>query len=59
MFHRYKLKQGNFRIEIPKDIACGSYPLIPKELVERKAYLLWESKGKPRNSPQQEKVGLF
>ncbi|XXG55807.1 hypothetical protein AAC387_Pa03g3394 [Persea americana] len=51
----YKLKQGNFRIEIPKDIACGSYPLIPKELVERKAYLLWESKGKPRNSPQQEK----
>lgn len=58
MFHRYKLKQGNFRIEIPKDMPCGSYPLIPKELVEAKAYVLWENKGKPRSSPQQAKVGI-
>lgn len=51
----YKLKHGNFRIEIPKGIGSTLYPSIPKELVERKAHLLWESKGKPRSSPQQEK----
>ncbi|XP_058080446.1 alpha-glucan water dikinase 2-like isoform X2 [Magnolia sinica] len=50
----YKLKQGNLRIEIP-DLASVSYPSIPIELVQHKAYLMWERKGKPRNSPQQEK----
>ncbi|OVA15252.1 Pyruvate phosphate dikinase [Macleaya cordata] len=49
------LNQSNFRIEIPEDAASASYPSIPKDLVERKAYFLWESKGRPRNSPQQAK----
>ncbi|XP_010254601.1 PREDICTED: alpha-glucan water dikinase 2 isoform X2 [Nelumbo nucifera] len=50
-----KLNKGNFRIEIP-EVALSASPLssIPRELVERKAYLLWESKGKPRNSLQQQ-----
>ncbi|XP_077218318.1 phosphoglucan, water dikinase isoform X2 [Tasmannia lanceolata] len=51
----FKLNEGNFRIDIPKDLKCASHPTIPKELVEHKAHLLWESKGQPRNSPQQEK----
>ncbi|KAI3950212.1 hypothetical protein MKW92_044526 [Papaver armeniacum] len=52
-----KLNQNNFRIEIPEDVVVPStsYLSIPKDLVERRAYLLWESKGKPRNSPQQQK----
>lgn len=40
-----KLNHGNFRVEIP----------VPKELIERKAFLAWESKGRPMSSPQQQK----
>ncbi|KAB1200279.1 Alpha-glucan water dikinase 2 [Morella rubra] len=55
MFHRLKLDRGNFRIEIPKSDATTSHPSIPKDLIERKAYLLWESKGRPISSAQQQK----
>lgn len=40
-----KLNHGHFRVEIP----------VPKELIERKAFLAWESKGRPMSSPQQQK----
>ncbi|KAK9163424.1 hypothetical protein Syun_004326 [Stephania yunnanensis] len=48
-----KRNQQNFRIEIVQD-AIVATP-IPKDLVEVKAYKLWESKGRPKGSPQQEK----
>lgn len=51
----FKLNRGNFRIGIPKDEPCDHFTTIPKDLVQQKAYLLWESKGKPKNSPQEEK----
>ncbi|KAK9096999.1 hypothetical protein Sjap_022496 [Stephania japonica] len=47
-----KRNQQNFRIEIAQDVATS----IPKDLVEVKAYKLWESKGRQKGSPQQEKV---
>ncbi|XP_042987360.1 alpha-glucan water dikinase 2 isoform X2 [Carya illinoinensis] len=50
-----KLNHGNFRVEIPESDATLSHPTIPKDLIERKAYLLWESKGRPVSSPQQQK----
>ncbi|KAJ4963695.1 hypothetical protein NE237_023634 [Protea cynaroides] len=50
-----KLDQRNFRIEIPENETVTSHPSIPTDLVDHKAYLLWESKGKPRSSPQQQK----
>ncbi|KAG9440142.1 hypothetical protein H6P81_020307 [Aristolochia fimbriata] len=50
---RFKLNNGNFRIDIHKDFRCVSQ--LPKDLVDLKAYLTWESKGRPRSSPQQQK----
>lgn len=52
-----KLNHGNFRIEIPENDANAtpSHPPIPKDLIDRKAYLLWESRGRPISSPQQQK----
>ncbi|ERN14344.1 hypothetical protein AMTR_s00033p00208970, partial [Amborella trichopoda] len=50
-----KNNQGNFRIQIPRCDPYASLSSIPHELVQLKAYLSWERKGKPRNSPQQEK----
>ncbi|XP_042499826.1 alpha-glucan water dikinase 2-like [Macadamia integrifolia] len=52
---KLKLNQGNFRIEIPENVTVTSHLSVPKDLVDRKAYLLWESKGKPISSPQQQK----
>ncbi|KAK3231095.1 hypothetical protein Dsin_002976 [Dipteronia sinensis] len=49
-----KLNQGNFRIEIPETDTKTCHPPIPKDLIDRKAYLIWESKGKPQSSPQQQ-----
>lgn len=58
---RLKLNHGNFRIEIPENDANAtpSHPPIPKDLIDRKAYLLWESRGRPISSPQQQKVVLL
>lgn len=56
---RLKFNHGNFRIEIPASdvpIISHSGPSIPKDLIEHKAYSLWESKGRPRSSPLQQKV---
>ncbi|XP_043712180.1 alpha-glucan water dikinase 2 isoform X2 [Telopea speciosissima] len=50
-----KLNQENFRIEIHENESVTSHLSIPKDLVDQKAYLLWESKGKPISSPQQQK----
>lgn len=50
-----KLNQQNFRIEVPEVAKIDSLPSIPNDLVERKAYMLWENMGRPRCSPQQQK----
>ncbi|KAF5194960.1 Alpha-glucan water dikinase protein [Thalictrum thalictroides] len=49
-----KLNHKNFQIKIPEGVKIYSHTSIPKDLVERKAYFLWESMGRPRNSPQQQ-----
>ncbi|XP_064981720.1 alpha-glucan water dikinase 2 isoform X6 [Musa acuminata AAA Group] len=49
----FKSSQGNFRINIPKFEACASRAMIPKDIIEHKAYLIWERKGRPTNSPQE------
>lgn len=51
----FKLSQGNFRIDIPKFEACYSHSSIPKDLVDQKAHLIWESKGRPNSSLQEQK----
>ncbi|KAI8548466.1 hypothetical protein RHMOL_Rhmol07G0275800 [Rhododendron molle] len=50
-----KLNQGNFQIKIPKTDSSTSQPPIPKDLIDRRAYLRWESRGRPVSSPQQQK----
>ncbi|XP_030934954.1 alpha-glucan water dikinase 2 isoform X1 [Quercus lobata] len=50
-----KLNHGNFQIEIPENDPTPSHPPIPKDLIDRKAYLLWESRGRPISSPLQQK----
>ncbi|XP_057975075.1 alpha-glucan water dikinase 2 isoform X2 [Malania oleifera] len=50
-----KLNRGNFQIEIPECDATTSHLSIPKDLIERHAYLLWEKKGRPMRSQQQQK----
>ncbi|KAG5541915.1 hypothetical protein RHGRI_021667 [Rhododendron griersonianum] len=44
-----KLNQGNFQIKIPKTDSSTSQPPIPKDLIDRRAYLRWESKGRPQD----------
>ncbi|XP_031495400.1 alpha-glucan water dikinase 2 [Nymphaea colorata] len=51
----FKHNNKNFQIDISKQDVRPSNASIPPELVEQKAYLLWESKGRPRNSPEQAK----
>ncbi|XP_074323764.1 alpha-glucan water dikinase 2-like isoform X2 [Apium graveolens] len=50
-----KLGHGNFQIQIPKYATDNPPLLIPKDLIERKAYTIWESKGRPHSSPIQQK----
>ncbi|MBA0595641.1 hypothetical protein Gorai_012504 [Gossypium raimondii] len=50
-----KLNHGNFRVEVPEYDASNPLPSIPKELIDRKAYLIWESRGRPQSSPEQQK----
>ncbi|WOH14790.1 hypothetical protein DCAR_0934313 [Daucus carota subsp. sativus] len=50
-----KLGQGNFQIQIPKYATDNPLPLVPKDLIERKAYSIWESKGRPETSQIQQK----
>ncbi|KAK6277708.1 hypothetical protein POUND7_018031 [Theobroma cacao] len=50
-----KLNHGNFRVEIPEHDASASFPSIPKDLIDRKAYLIWESRGRPQSSTEQQK----
>ncbi|KAK2659966.1 hypothetical protein Ddye_006499 [Dipteronia dyeriana] len=52
-----KLDRGNFRIEVPETDTNTCHRPIPKDLIDRKAYLIWESKGKPQSSPQQQQQG--
>ncbi|CAN0838714.1 Alpha-glucan water dikinase 2 [Linum grandiflorum] len=44
-----KLNNGNFRVELPE------HDEIPKDVIERRAYQIWERQGKPNSSPQQQK----
>ncbi|KAA8528379.1 hypothetical protein F0562_035734 [Nyssa sinensis] len=51
-----KLNQRNFRIKIPEiDASTSIYPPIPRDLIDRRAYLIWERKGRPVSSPHQQK----
>ncbi|KAK1400804.1 Alpha-glucan water dikinase 2 [Heracleum sosnowskyi] len=50
-----KLGQGNFQIQIPKCATDNPPLVIPNDLIERKAYSIWESKGRPQSSPIQQK----
>ncbi|XVF64923.1 hypothetical protein PTKIN_Ptkin09bG0205500 [Pterospermum kingtungense] len=50
-----KLNHGNFRVEIPEYNTSAPLPSIPKDLIDRKAYLIWESRGRPHSSPEQQK----
>lgn len=59
LISRLKLNNGNFQIELPEHDESTIHPSIAKDLIERKAYLIWESKGKPTSSPQQQKVVLL
>ncbi|XWS25405.1 hypothetical protein CRYUN_Cryun27aG0065400 [Craigia yunnanensis] len=54
-----KLNHGNFRVEIPEYDASVPFPSIPQDLVDRKAYLIWESRGGPNSSPEQQKVVML
>lgn len=53
---RLKLNHGNFRVEVPEYDVSNPLPSIPKELIDRKAYLIWESRGRTQSSPEQQKV---
>ncbi|RWV90031.1 hypothetical protein GW17_00047794 [Ensete ventricosum] len=55
---RFKSSQGNFRINIPKFEARASCAMIPRDIIEQKAYLIWERKGRPTNPPQDTEVLL-
>ncbi|RZS10594.1 hypothetical protein BHM03_00041834 [Ensete ventricosum] len=55
---RFKSSQGNFRINIPKFEARASCAMIPRDIIEQKAYLIWERKGRPTNPPQDKEVLL-
>ncbi|OMO57553.1 Pyruvate phosphate dikinase, PEP/pyruvate-binding protein [Corchorus olitorius] len=50
-----KLNHGNFRVEIPEFDASASLPSIPKDLIDRKAYLIWESRGRHQSTSEQQK----
>ncbi|XP_039049997.1 alpha-glucan water dikinase 2 [Hibiscus syriacus] len=50
-----KLNHRNFRVEIPEYDASDPLPSIPKDLIGRKAYLIWEGRGRPQNTPEQQK----
>lgn len=56
---RLKLNHGNFRIEIPETNKNTSHQPISKELIERKAYQLWDRRGRPQSSPQQQQVFMW
>ncbi|KAJ4701488.1 Alpha-glucan water dikinase [Melia azedarach] len=49
-----RLNHGNFRIEIPQTDENICHLPIPKDLIERKAYQIWESKGRPQSSPHEQ-----
>ncbi|XP_010520833.1 PREDICTED: alpha-glucan water dikinase 2 isoform X2 [Tarenaya hassleriana] len=49
-----KLHDGNFRIDIPQIDLQSSRHLIPKNLIDHRAYQIWERKGRPRNSPHEQ-----
>ncbi|XP_020533738.1 alpha-glucan water dikinase 2 isoform X2 [Jatropha curcas] len=50
-----KLNNGNFRIDIPEYDESIDHPPISKDMIERKAYQIWESKGRPNSTPEQQK----
>ncbi|XP_065880880.1 retrovirus-related Pol polyprotein from transposon TNT 1-94 isoform X1 [Euphorbia lathyris] len=50
-----KLNNGNFRIDLPEHDENILHSSISNDLIQRKAYLIWESKGRPISSPEQKK----
>ncbi|GLJ13650.1 hypothetical protein SUGI_0217250 [Cryptomeria japonica] len=51
----FKLNGQNVHIDIPRDATNVSDVSIPEDLVQLKAYIQWESKGKKNYTPEQEK----
>ncbi|CAA7037335.1 unnamed protein product [Microthlaspi erraticum] len=51
------LKQhtGNFRVEIPWN-ELHAYHLIPKNLIESRAYNIWDRKGRPQNTAREQQI---
>ncbi|KAJ9187005.1 hypothetical protein P3X46_002505 [Hevea brasiliensis] len=50
-----KLNNGNFRVDLPEHDESTIHPSLSKDLIERKAYQIWESKGRPTSTPHQQK----
>ncbi|CAI0405840.1 unnamed protein product [Linum tenue] len=50
-----KLNNGNFRVELPEHDENVVTQHIPKDVIDRRAYQIWERKGRPMGSPQQQK----
>ncbi|XVE55633.1 hypothetical protein DITRI_Ditri03aG0174300 [Diplodiscus trichospermus] len=51
-----KLNHGSFRVEIPEYDASVPFPSIAKDLIDWKAYLIWESRGRRQSSMEQQEV---
>nr|VDC75014.1 unnamed protein product [Brassica rapa] len=53
----YVLKQhtGNFRVEIPWN-ELHAHHRIPKNLIERRAYTIWDRKGRPQNTAREQQM---
>uniref|UniRef100_A0A1J3FX43 Alpha-glucan water dikinase 2 n=1 Tax=Noccaea caerulescens TaxID=107243 RepID=A0A1J3FX43_NOCCA len=51
------LKQhtGNFRVEIPWN-ELHAYHQIPKNLIESRAYNIWDRRGRPQNSAREQQI---
>ncbi|CDY61008.1 BnaA01g35130D [Brassica napus] len=51
------LKQhtGNFRVEIPWN-ELHAHHRIPKNLIERRAYTIWDRKGRPQNTAREQQM---
>eukprot|EP00257_Ricinus_communis_P020529 XP_015579774.1 LOW QUALITY PROTEIN: alpha-glucan water dikinase 2 [Ricinus communis] len=50
-----RLNNGNFRVDLPDHDENTIHPPVPKDLIQHKAYLIWESKGRPVRTPEQQK----
>lgn len=54
---KFRLKQhnGNFRVEIPWN-DLHAHHRIPKDLIESRAFKIWDRKGRPQSSAREQQV---